>query len=69
MCTLVLCRGLLGLELHLRPGAPVREALHFYDLVRGEYLWTYEAEVRLREERAVRQVLEAELWELRQCGG
>ena len=32
---LVLRSEVLGLELHLRPGAPVREALHFYDAVRG----------------------------------
>ena len=71
---LVLRSEVLGLELHLRPGAPVREALHFYDPVRGEYLRTYreeaqarqEAEARLREERAARQALEAELRELRQ---
>ena len=74
---------MLGLELHLRPGAPVREALHFYDPVRGEYLRTYrEAEARLeqtegqlrqmqdrlQEEQAARQALEAELRELRQRG-
>ena len=74
---------MLGLELHLRPGAPVREALHFYDPVRGEYLRTYrEAEARLkqtegqlrqmqnslREEQAARQALETELRELRQRG-
>ena len=73
----------LGLELRLTPGAPVREALHFYDPVRGAYLRTYrEAEARLeqtegrlrqtqnrlREEQAARQVLEAELRELRQRG-
>ena len=73
---LVLRSEVLGLELHLSPGAPVREALHFYDPVRGEYLRTYreeaqarqEAEDRLREEQAARQVLEAELRELRQRG-
>ena len=40
----------LGLELRLTAGAPVREALHFYDPVRGEYLRTYrEAEARLEQ--------------------
>ena len=81
---LTLRSDMLGLELHLRPGAPVREALHFYDSVRGEYLRTYrEAETRLeqtegqlrqtqdllREEQAARQALEAELRELRQREG
>ena len=49
----------LGLELRLTPGAPVREALHFYDPVRGESLRTYrevdqerEQEARAREEEA-----------------
>ena len=42
----------LGLELHLTPGAPVREALHFYDPVRGEYLRTYREEAQAREEEA-----------------
>ena len=73
---LTLRSDVLGLELHLRPGAPVREALHFYDPVRGEYLRTYreevharqEAESRLQEERAARQALEAELRQLRQRG-
>ena len=40
----------LGLELHLTPGAPVREALHFYDPVRGEYLRTYREEAQARRE-------------------
>ena len=40
----------LGLELHLTPGAPVREALHFYDPVRGEYLRTYREEAQARWE-------------------
>ena len=40
----------LGLELHLKPGAPVREALHFYDPVRGEYLRTYREADQAREE-------------------
>ena len=81
---LVLRSEVLGLELHLSPGAPVREALHFYDPVRGEYLRTYreadrareeeaqarrEAEARLREEQAARQALEAELRDLRQREG
>ena len=73
---LVLRSEVLGLELHLSPGAPVREALHFYDPVREEYLRTYrEAEARLeqiedrlRKEQAARQALEAELRELRQRG-
>ena len=78
---LVLHSEVLGLELHLRSDAPVREALHFYDPVRGEYLRTYRetdqareeaererraTEDRLREEQAARQALEAELRELRQ---
>ena len=42
--------GVLGLELRLRPGAPVREALHFYDPVRGEYLRTYREEAQARRE-------------------
>ena len=73
---LALRSEVLGLELHLTPGAPVREALHFYDPVRGEYLRTYreaearleQAEDRLREEQSARQALEAELRELRQRG-
>ena len=66
---LTLDSAVLGLELHLKPGAPVREAFHFYDPVRAEYLRTYrEAEDRLREEQAARQALEAELRELRQRG-
>ena len=80
---LTLRSDVLGLELHLRPGAPVREALHFYDSVRAEYLRTYrEAEARLeetedqlrqtqdrlREEQGARQALEAELRELRRRG-
>ena len=63
----------LGLELRLTPEAPVREALRFFDPVRGEPLRSLreaeqareEAESRLREERAARQALEAELQELR----
>ena len=63
----------LHLELHLTPGAPVREALHFYDPVRQAPLRTYreeaqareQAEARLREEQAARQVLEAQLRDLR----
>ena len=49
--------GVLGLELRLTPGAPVREALHFHDPVRGESLRTYrevgqawEEEVQARRE-------------------
>ena len=71
---------MLGLELHLRPGAPDREAVHFPDPVRGEYSRAYrEAEARLehtegqlrqkpdrlREEQAARQGLEAGFRELR----
>ena len=40
----------LGLELHLTPGASVREALHFYDPVRAEYLRTYREADQAREE-------------------
>ena len=40
----------LGLELRLAPGAPVREALHFYDPVRGESLRTYREEAQARRE-------------------
>lgn len=66
----------LGLELHLTPGAPVREALRFYDPVRGQPLRSYreaeqgreETEARLREEQVARQALEAELREFRQHG-
>ena len=73
---LALRSEVLGLELHLTPGASVREALHFYDPLRGEYLRTYreaearleQAEDRLREEQSARQALEAELQELRQRG-
>ena len=49
---LALRSEVLGLELHLTPGAPVREALHFYDPVRGEYLRTYREEAQAREEEA-----------------
>ena len=42
--------GVLGLELRLTPGAPVREALHFYDPVRREYLRTYREEAQARRE-------------------
>ena len=48
--TLVGRSGVLGLELRLMPGAPVREALHFYDPVRGEYLRTYREEAQARRE-------------------
>ena len=47
---LALRSEVLGLELHLTPGAPVREALHFYDPVRGEYLRTYREEAQARRE-------------------
>ena len=74
---LTLRSEVLGLELRLTPGAPVREALHFYDPVRGEYLRTYrEAEARLeqtegqlrqtqdrlREEQAARLTPRSEEW-------
>ena len=49
---LALRSEVLGLELRLTPDAPVREALHFYDPVRGEYLRTYREEARAREEEA-----------------
>ena len=67
--TLTATSEVLGLDLRLTPGAPVRESLRFYDPVRGEYLRSLrEAEARLQEERAARQALEAELRELRQRG-
>ena len=47
---LALRSEVLGLELCLTPGAPVREALHFYDPVRGEYLRTYRETDQAREE-------------------
>ena len=47
---LALRSEVLGLELHLTPGAPVREALHFYDPARGEYLRTYREADQAREE-------------------
>ena len=47
---LVVRSEVLRLELHLRPGAPVREALHFYDPVRGEYLRTYREAEQARAE-------------------
>ena len=43
----------LGLELRLTAGAPVREALHFYDPVRGDYLRTYREVDQAREEEAL----------------
>ena len=67
--TLTATSEVLGLDLRLTPGVPVRESLRFYDPVRGEYLRSLrEAEARLQEERATRQALEAELRELRQRG-
>ena len=47
----------LGLELHLTSGASVREALHFYNPVRAEYLRTYreEAQARLKAEDRLEQ--------------
>ena len=56
---LTLRSDVLGLELHLTPGAPVREALHFYDPVRQEYLRTYRESDQAREE-AERRREEAE---------
>ena len=47
---LALRSEVLGLELHLRPGTPVREALHFYDPVSREYLRTYREEAQARRE-------------------
>ena len=53
---LTLDSAVLGLELHLKPGAPVREALHFYDPVRREYLRTYrEADQARREADQARE--------------
>ena len=75
--------GVLGLDLRLTPGTPVREALRFYDPARGEFLRSLReaeeareeaererqnAEARLQEERAARQALEAELRKLREGG-
>ena len=60
--TLTAGSEVLGLELHLKPGAPVREALHFYDPVRGEYLRTYREVDQAREEEAqARREAEARL--------
>jgi len=42
--------GVLGLELRLMLGAPVREALRFHDPVRGEHLRTYREEAQARRE-------------------
>ena len=68
--TLTARSEVLGLDLRLTPGAPVREALRFFDPVRGEPLRSLrEAEARLREEQAARQALEAEIRELRRRGG
>ena len=47
---LALRSEVLGLELRLTSGAPVREALHFYDPVHGEYLRTYREEAQARRE-------------------
>ena len=54
---LAVCSEVLGLELHLTSGASVREALHFYNPVRGEYLRTYreEAQARLKAEDRLEQ--------------
>ena len=62
---LALRSEVLGLELHLRPGAPVREALHFYDPVRGEYLRTYREEAQARRQAEGR--LERSEGQLRQA--
>ena len=52
----------MGLELCLTPGAPVREALHFYDPVRGEYLRTYrEVDQAWEEEARARREAEGRL--------
>ena len=68
--TLTAYSEVLGLQLRLTLGAPVREALRFYDPVRGEPLRSLrEAEARLQEEREARQALEAEIQELRRRGG
>ena len=68
--TLTARSEVLGLDLRLTPGAPVREALRFFDPARGEPLRSFrEAEARLREEQAARQALEAEIQELRRRGG
>ena len=66
----------LGLELRLTPGAPVRDVLRFYDPVRGESLRSLreeaqaraEAEARLRQTQVRLRELEAELQALRQRG-
>lgn len=47
---LTLRSDVLGLKLHLTLGAPVREALRFYDSARGEYLRTYREVDQAREE-------------------
>ena len=82
--TLAARSNVLGLELRVRPAAPLQEAFRFYDAVRGEPLrslreaeqgrqeaeWARrETEDRLREEQAARRALEAELRELRLRGG
>ena len=82
--TLTARSEVLGLDLRLTPGAPVREALRFFDPVRQAPLRSLreaeqgreeaergrvEAETRLREEQAERQALEAEIQELRRRGG
>ena len=54
--------GVLGLELRLTPGAPVREVLRFHDPMRGEPLRS------LRESERRVDELEAELRALRQRG-
>ena len=60
--SLVGLSGVLGLELRLAPGAPVREALHFYDPVRGDYLRTYrEVDQAWAEEAQARREAEGRL--------
>ena len=52
----------LGLELRLTPGAPVRDVLRFYDPMLGEPLRSLrEAERRLDEEAQAREAAEVRL--------
>ena len=52
--TLTATSEVLGLEFRLRPEAPLREALHFYDPMRGEYLRTYRETCQALEEAQAR---------------
>lgn len=52
--TLTARSAVLGLELHLRPGAPAREALRFYDPARGEPLRSLQEAEQAREEAETR---------------